>query len=845
MGIKIHGNNWLQAMKKYISFFALAVLITAVFSCQISIVEEDSGIPEEVLPQEELVLQTYTATTGDVTKTSMDGSGNTVWAAGDQIKIYYTDATSGNVELSDGVNTKNGVFSGMVPAGKTGAYAVYPAAIASSVDIANNKVTVTVPEEQALDAETGGFTTGNIATSIVDAGNNLKFQNVNAFLSVTVSDAVTKVVVESVDGTTLASGVDVTYPADPADPITYSNSGTEYSSITLLLPGEAGTYYFSVVPGTHAKGLKFTYYTGSGSYTETGTYYLNKSLTIARNDNWQFGSFEPTKDYYVKDSGSGGNGLSWSSAFNPTQMWNMITLAAAGSDDDKKVALFDAIDGATFHLGAGDYNFGAAASLAVSEASTLNLTFMGGYPADGGARDVENNATIFTGDDDADGTGDHRILILDGNMSIVFDGITFTKGLTKGSSEARFGGGVLIKSGSHSFVDCTFTHNSAETSGKNKGYGGAIRFDSTGNLTLTGTTFSYNTATGDSGALSLSAGTTEITDCSFSNNSAPSGGAIDCFGSSELSIGDSNFSYNTASSAGGAVAMEDDATCSITATQFDHNSANTGGAISISGGGDLKIKRSYFYRNDAYTGGAVYTVKVGEKYATVFVDECSFEKNWIRGRFGCIFNMNGFAKFCMYNSSAKDSYTKSADPDYLKGLNPSWIAVDPDGGEGCVSFGNCSIIGDTWDGNNDEALSDGTALIAVWGSQTNYFTNCIIAPETNPGIAAIKGAGGSEKIDLYYTHYSSIINTAAPIDSGGNSTGLEKSSFDGINWSSSKHCWRWDGTISSATPTMATKDGVYGRIYTICSDFVDSDFSKDQCGTDRGNGDWWPGAYQN
>ncbi len=845
MGIKIHGNNWLQAMKKYISFFALAVLITAVFSCQISIVEEDSGIPEEVLPQEELVLQTYTATTGDVTKTSMDGIGNTVWVAGDQIKIYYTDATSGNVELSDGVNTKNGVFSGMVPAGKTGAYAVYPAAIASSVDIANNKVTVTVPEEQALDAETGGFTTGNIATSIVDAGNNLKFQNVNAFLSVTVSDAVTKVVVESVDGTTLASGVDVTYPADPADPITYSNSGTEYSSITLLLPGEAGTYYFSVVPGTHAKGLKFTYYTGSGSYTETGTYYLNKSLTIARNDNWQFGSFEPTKDYYVKDSGSGGNGLSWSSAFNPTQMWNMITLAAAGSDDDKKVALFDAIDGATFHLGAGDYNFGAAASLAVSEASTLNLTFMGGYPADGGARDVENNATIFTGDDDADGTGDHRILILDGNMSIVFDGITFTKGLTKGSSEARFGGGVLIKSGSHSFVDCTFTHNSAETSGKNKGYGGAIRFDSTGNLTLTGTTFSYNTATGDSGALSLSAGTTEITDCSFSNNSAPSGGAIDCFGSSELSIGDSNFSYNTASSAGGAVAMEDDATCSITATQFDHNSANTGGAISISGGGDLKIKRSYFYRNDAYTGGAVYTVKVGEKYATVFVDECSFENNWIRGRFGCIFNMNGFAKFCMYNSSAKDSYTKSADPDYLKGLNPSWIAVDPDGGEGCVSFGNCSIIGDTWDGNNDEALSDGTALIAVWGSQTNYFTNCIIAPETNPGIAAIKGAGGSEKIDLYYTHYSSIINTAAPIDSGGNSIGLEKSSFDGINWSSSKHCWRWDGTISSATPTMATKDGVYGRIYTICSDFVDSDFNKDQCGTDRGNGYWWPGAYQN
>lgn len=425
-------------MKSIIKSLTYAVLTAAIISCQAQLVEEEIEIPTEVNePSEEMILQTFTAITGDVTKTTMDGSGNTVWVTDDQIKVYCTDGSSSSVTLSDGAGTKTGVFSGMVPAGKTGAYAVYPASVTSSVDIANSKVTVTVPNEQTLDEATGGFTTGNIATSIVDAGNKLKFQNVNAFLSVTVSDAVTKVVVESVDGTALASDVDITYPADPADPIAYSNSGTEYSSITLLLPGEAGTYFFSVVPGTHTKGLKFTYYTGS--YTETGTYYLNKSLAIERNDNWQFGAFEPTKDYYVKASGSGGNGLSWSSALTPIQMWNMITLAAAGSDDDKKVALFDAIDGATFHLGAGDYNFGAAASLAVSEASTLNLTFMGGYPADGGARDLANNATTFTGDDDSDGTGDHRILVLDGDMHIDFDGITFTKGLTSGDGDARFG----------------------------------------------------------------------------------------------------------------------------------------------------------------------------------------------------------------------------------------------------------------------------------------------------------------------------------------------------------------------------------------------------------------------
>ena len=927
-------------MKKYISFFALAVLITAVFSCQISIVEEDSGIPEEVLPQEELVLQTYTATTGDVTKTSMDGSGNTVWAAGDQIKIYYTDATSGNVELSDGVNTKNGVFSGMVPAGKTGAYAVYPAAIASSVDIANNKVTVTVPEEQALDAETGGFTTGNIATSIVDAGNNLKFQNVNAFLSVTVSDAVTKVVVESVDGTTLASGVDVTYPADPADPITYSNSGTEYSSITLLLPGEAGTYYFSVVPGTHAKGLKFTYYTGS--YTETGSYYLNKSLDIERNDNWQFGAFEPTKDYYVKASGSGGNGLSWSSALTPTQMWNMITLAAAGSDDDKKVALFDAIDGATFHLGAGDYNFGAAASLAVSEASTLNLTFMGGYPADGGARDVENNATIFTGDDDDDGTGDHRILVLDGDMHVDFDGITFTKGLTSGDGDARFGGGVWIKAGSHSFVDCTFIYNSAV-------YGGAIRFDSTGDLSLTGATFSNNTSTEDGGALSLAAGNIQIENSNFDHNSGKIGGAIDCFkgaSSPVVTIIGGEFSNNTASTKGGAIAVETRATMTInykvdgkhtdfidnTASKyggaldiessyssinnriydsvFKGNHAQWGGAVEIDGaagnttkvyfngctfGGTISgdpnyvdkvdgkndadggaihaendsyvnIVSSSFIRNNAHnkggaicikgdtmfqlfqdtfngnhakTGGAAFANKVEIKegkdiiatyYPDLFIDECSFDANYVTENYGCTFNIASANSFVMHNSSLKGSYITPSQT----GEKGCWI--DFDAMQGSTSISNCSIIGDA---------SSSALVWACSGSWTNHFTNNIITSSSST-TESIHSAGST--LNLSYNH---IYSSTSFTDGGGNVSGKLSSDIDGLTWSntgSSSYYWKWDGTFNSDAPTKTNKTSVNTRVNTASSAFMSwsgSDFTKDQRGVNRGDGDWWPGAYQN
>ncbi len=792
----------------------LAACVLALFSCQ-----KEQNVPEG----DGVVPKGYTKLTlkavSDVTKTTLDGT-SVKWASEDKIKVICDDGPVAEpFEIVSGVGEESGSFAGYIPAGKTALYTVYPAASYSAVS--GTTVKVVVPASQS-----GDFGSCNIAVANVAADHSMAFKNVNAFISFTVPAGVTKVVVSSVDESPLAGTLSVdcsgTYPAATT---TYESTA---SSITATLAGTAGTYYVSALPGeAHEKGLLFEYYEGEA---KTGTYWLNKKITTGVNNVYGMGEVSTSGDYYVTVGGGASvkNGMSWETAWSASQFWSKIH--PAGSDTAIDNAKLANINGATFHFAEGTYNWGADAVISIDAGETISFTIKG------------ESGTIFTGDDDNDGTGDHRILILDGNMSIVFDGITFTKGLTKGSDEARFGGGVLIRSGSHSFVDCTFTQNSAETSGKNKGYGGAIRFNSTGNMTLTGTTFSYNTATGDSGALSLKEGTTIITDCSFSNNSAPTGGAIDCCESSELSIGDSNFSYNTASSAGGAVAMEDDATCSITATQFDHNSANTGGAISISGGGDLKIKRSYFYRNDAHTGGAVYTVKANEKYATVFVDECSFEKNWIRGRFGCIFNMNGFAKFGMYNSSAKDSYTKSTETDYLKGLNPSWIAVDPDGGEGCVSFGNCSIIGDTWDGNNDAALSDGTALIAVWGTQTNYFTNCIIAPENAPGIAAIKGNSGSEIIDLYYTHYSSIGNTATPIDSGGNTTGRKKSDFSNITWNN--NCWTWDGTIAGSAPAMATQAGVYARINSICSDFVDSDFNKDQRGEDRGNGYWWPGAYQ-
>lgn len=824
-------------MKKNTIVFGCILCAFTLFSCQ-----KEENAPKETIPAgtvDDGVPAAYSQLTlsavSDGVKTTLDG--NTVkWKTEDQIKVYCSDGTASDFTLVGEGGSATGSFAGLVPSGKTALYAIYPNDLYSSVS--ETTVHVTIPATQD-----GVFGNANIAVAKIDAETlDMAFKNVNAFIGFSIPAGITKVVVSSVgDSGNLSGTLAVNCSGETPVAGSLSDGG---ASITVTFPeSTGGTYYVAVAPGiTHSKGLLLEWYKGSSI---SGTYWLNKGITTAAGSVYDMGSVSAEGDYYVTVDGAGSkSGMNWANAWSAAQLW--AKLHPAGTDSDIDGAKLANIDGAIFHLAAGTYNWGGSPGISIDETATISFTIKGGYNASTGARNIASNPTIFTGDDDADGTGDHRILILDGNMNLTFDGITFTKGLTKGSGDNRFGGAVMIKAGSHSFVDCTFTQNSATTSGKNKGYGGAIRFGAgDGVLTLTRTTFSNNTASGDAGSLSLAAGTINITDCSFSSNSAPTGGAIDCSGASELTVADSEFlSNNATSNDGGAIAVEDNASSNISSTTFRNNSANRGGAICIvNGTGNVTLKRSYFYRNDAHTGGVVYT----EGSANFFVDECSFEANWIRGRFGCIFNINGINNFSMYNSSAKDSYTKTTDENYKKGLNPSWFAIDGVKDGGCVSFANCSIIGDTWDGTNDIALTDGTTLIVIWGSQTNYFTNCIIVPENESSISAIRGDAGSEVIDLYYTHYSNVENIS-DIDSGGNKANLKKTDYDSNNWSNTHHCWRWNGTINSEAPSMTTQANVYARVNAICPDFVTwsgSDFNKDQRGVARGNGDWWPGAYQN
>ncbi len=147
---------------------------------------------------------------------------------------------------------------------------------------------------------------------------------------------------------------------------------------------------------------------------------------------------------------------------------------------------------------------------------------------------------------------------------------------------------------------------SAITNNSSTGSAGAIGNTAAGILTILGSTFSGNSATGTSatgGAVS-SSGVLSISDSTFTGNSAAkSGGAVYySFAAVPLDIVDSTFSTNTATTGG---ALYTATNTSLDGATFTGNSAGNGGAVLVAGG--LTASNATFASNTASFGGAVYT----------------------------------------------------------------------------------------------------------------------------------------------------------------------------------------------------------------------------------------------
>ena len=186
--------------------------------------------------------------------------------------------------------------------------------------------------------------------------------------------------------------------------------------------------------------------------------------------------------------------------------------------------------------------------------------------------------------------------VIDANGNLELTSTSFT------NNTAAADGGAINAAGNTTITDASFTNNSAATNG------GAI--NAAGNTTITNATFSNNSAATNGGAINAASNTT-ITDASFSNNTAAAdGGAINS--ASNTTITNATFSNNSAAANGGAINAAGNTT--ITDASFSNNSAVSGGAINHAQLIDISSGLGMSNSFDITYGDKSITYHAGELY---------------------------------------------------------------------------------------------------------------------------------------------------------------------------------------------------------------------------------------
>lgn len=212
-------------------------------------------------------------------------------------------------------------------------------------------------------------------------------------------------------------------------------------------------------------------------------------------------------------------------------------------------------------------------------------------------------------------------------------------------------GGAIMVNGASAQVSVngyTFEGNEAAN------YGGAIRCENAGDLTVKGCNFNSNTVTSTTalygGGAIYTKKNTSIEGCTFTSNSAYDGGTIfandttsvvtveTCkfnentsshrgaaiyvnAGAQGVAVTGSNFTQNETKGHGGAIFAKADLTVSKCTFTSNIASGNYGGAIDQEGGSGT-VKESVFDSNKAGSGGAI-----GSTGGELTLENCDFTKN--------------------------------------------------------------------------------------------------------------------------------------------------------------------------------------------------------------------------
>jgi len=188
---------------------------------------------------------------------------------------------------------------------------------------------------------------------------------------------------------------------------------------------------------------------------------------------------------------------------------------------------------------------------------------------------------------------------IDNSGTLTVSGSTFT------GNSAFFGGGGIFNSGTATVSGSTFTSNSAID-----GDGGGIYNGGTATVTVSDSTFTGNSAFFGGGGGIDNYGTATVSDSTFTGNGAVYGGGIDNYGTATVS--GSTFTSNSAIDGDGG-GIYNGGTATVSGSTFTSNSAvynsgtthptGDGGGIYNSGTATATVSGSTFTRNSAHEAG--------------------------------------------------------------------------------------------------------------------------------------------------------------------------------------------------------------------------------------------------
>lgn len=236
-------------MKTTKRFFAAAFVALSMSAFNACIEEASPVLPEE--QDEKLVEMTIEAPSVDVKSTF---SGKQIgWELGDKVAVYDGKAKREFSVIA--VNDGKATLTGMVAAGATDFYAVFPYSAARDVLPSDEgKIYISVPQEQVL-AEGKNFDEDAFVTTGKIVDNHVTFKNAVSLLKLHVPSGVTSVSLKGFAGENIVGGATAT-----VDAVTDSKAAAV--AVTLKPAGETfteGDYYIALLPVTFNTGFKVIY----------------------------------------------------------------------------------------------------------------------------------------------------------------------------------------------------------------------------------------------------------------------------------------------------------------------------------------------------------------------------------------------------------------------------------------------------------------------------------------------------------------------------------------------------------------------------------------------------------